>query len=321
MGRAFDSSAVPPALGESTLEIEMKAARGPWIPCLIGLVLSAPLARAGTFSATASAGPGDPECAYEIDSAGGSGFDSANTGPISCAYLDPSGGTISSTASASGSWVTGEFTTSAVAAANPGTNVGNSITAAGSDTLTVNGVVTLPAGMASAPITFGLTGLSGSVAAGPASPSGGATAGDKIELDASAGGPTGTNGTSIACLTQGQYISGCPGDGFGLGLTLAPITLMVDDGDDLQLTVSVQSTAFANAYVAPEGANAAITVDPVYLTLPPGASFDSGITGFLVPEPGACPGGAAAGLALGLVAAGRPSCGRPSRSRRPDNVR
>lgn len=255
--------------------------------CVISLVLSAPLARAGTYSATASAGPTDLECAYGVDSLGGSGFDSASTGPISCAYLNPNfGGTISSTASASGSWVTGEFATSAVAAANPGTNAGNSISATGSDTFTVNGVITLPSGTASAPITFGLTGLSGSAAAGPASSSGGASSGDKIELDMSAGGSTDTSGTSVACLTAGLYISGCPGGGFGLGLDLAPITLTVNNGDHLQLTVSVQSAAFASAYVAPEGANADITVDALYLTLPAGATFDSGITGFLAPEPG-----------------------------------
>ena len=271
--------------------------------CVNCLVLGAQLARAGTFSATASAGPTDLECAYNIDSFGGSGFVSAMTGPISCAYLEPNGGTISSTTSASGSWVAGEFATSAVAAANPGNDAGNSISATGSDTFTVDGVITLPSGMASAPITFGLTGLSGDAAAGPASPIGGATSGDKIELDVSAGGSTGTSGTSVACLTQGLYISGCPGGGFGLGLTLAPITLTVNDGDDLQLTVSVQSTAFANAYVAPESASADIVVDALYLTLPAGTTFDSGITGFLVPEPGTSLCDAAAGFGLGLVAA------------------
>ena len=280
----------------------MKIALGR-VLCVISLVLIAPRARAGTFSATASAGPTDLECASEIDSVGGSGVASASTGPISCAYLEPNGGTISSTASASGSWVAGDFATSAVAAANPGTDAGNSITATGSDTFTVYGVVTLPSGMDSAPITFGLTGLSGSVGAGPASTLGGATAGDKIELDVSAGGSTGTSGTSVACLTEGLYISGCPGGGFGLGLVLAPITLTVNNGDNLQLTVSVQSTASADAYVAPEGANAAITVDPLYLTLPVGATFDSSITGFLAPEPGASLGDAAAGLGLGLAAA------------------
>jgi hypothetical protein len=270
----------------------------------VGLALSAPLARADTFSATASAGPTDPECAYNIDSFGGSGFVSASTGPISCAYLNPNfGGTISSTTSASGSWATGDFATSAVAAANPGMNAGNSISATGSDTFTVNGLITLPSGIASASITFGLTGLTGHAAAGPASPIGGASSGDKIELDMSAGGSAGTSGTSVACLTEGLYMSGCPGGGFGLGLTLAPITLTVNDGDYLQLTVSVQSTAFANAYIAPESANADVSVDALYLTLPADATFDSGITGFLVPEPRASMGDAAAGLGLGLVAA------------------
>ena len=271
--------------------------------CAVGLALSTPLARAGAFSATASAGPHDPECAYNIDIVGGSGSTSASTGPISCAYLTPNAGAISSTASASGSWITGEFAASAVAAANPGISGGNSITATGSDTFVVDGVIALPSGTASAPITFGLTGLSGSATAGPASSSGGAASGDKIELEMSAGGSTGTSATSVACLTAGLYISGCPGGGFGLGLDLAPITLTVNDGDDLQLTLSVQSTASADASVAPESGNADVAVDALYLELPAGAMFDSGITGFLMPEPGASPSVAAAGLGLGLVAA------------------
>jgi hypothetical protein len=66
--------------------------------------------------------------------------------------------------------------------------------------------------------------------------------------------------------------------------------LTVNDGDTLQLSVSIEAIAAANARFAGEGGNAGIMVDPLFLTLPPGATFDSGITGFLsgapsVPEP------------------------------------
>ncbi len=273
--------------GRGRLRIATRALRSAWFLCVMSSVLNAASARAGSFSATASAGPSDPQCAFATTASGGSGFASASTGPVSCAYLDPTGGSISSTASASGSWISGDFSTSAVAAANPGTNAGASIVATGSDTFAVAGVVTLPSGMASTSITFGVTGLSGSTIAGPASSSGGASSGDKIELDVTVDGTTAPSGTSVACVTQGLFISGCPNGGFGSGLALAPITLTVDNGAVLELRMSVQSTASADAYVAPESASANLTVDPLFLTLPTGATFDSGIPGFLsaVPEP------------------------------------
>jgi|HubBroStandDraft_6_1064221.scaffolds.fasta_scaffold264458_2 hypothetical protein len=279
--------------GKGTTGMAMKASLGLSALCIICLVLGSPLARANVVSATASAGPTEVGCGYGSTSNGGSGFASASTGPVSCAYLNPFfGGTISSTASASGSWVTGDFSTSAVAAANP---VGNSIDAIGENVFYDAGLVTLPPGMVSAQITFGVTGLSGFASAGPAAPSGGASAANIIMLSMTAGGSSGTSGTSEACLNVNAYVTGCPGGGFGLGFgpgALAPITLTVYNGDYLQLNVTVESTAFANAYVAPEGANASINVDPLYLDLPTGATFDSGVTGFLsgapptaVPEP------------------------------------
>jgi hypothetical protein len=277
--------------GKGATGIAMKASLSLSALCVICLVLGSPLARANTFSAAASAGPTEIGCGFGFTGDGGSGFTSANTGPVSCAYLNPFfGGTISSTASASGSWLTGDFAASAVAAANP---VGNSIDAIGEDVFYDAGLITLPSGMVSASITFGVTGLSGSASAGPAAPSGGASSGNIIILGMSAGGSSGTSGTSEACLNANLYVTGCPG-GFGLGFgpgSLAPITLTVFNGDYLQLNLSVESTAFANSYVAPEGASANIVVDPLYLDLPAGATFDSGITGFLsgappsVPEP------------------------------------
>ena len=68
--------------------------------------------------------------------------------------------------------------------------------------------------------------------------------------------------------------------------------MIVHDGDSLLLNLSIESSANVEAYVAPMSANAAITVDPLYLALPDGVTFDSGIEGFLsgtsvspVPEP------------------------------------
>jgi hypothetical protein len=84
----------------------------------------------------------------------------------------------------------------------------------------------------------------------------------------------------------------CPngGQGFGLGPgALAPITLTVHNGDFLQLNVSVESIANVGAFITSMGANAGITVDPLFLTLPAGATFDSGITDFLSGPPASTP--------------------------------
>ena len=266
-----------------------------WASCVSCLLLGAPSAHAGTFSATASAGPTGVGC-FNADVVGGSGFSSTSVGPSSCAFIDPFGGSFSSVASASGSWVTGELSASTLAAGNPGAGGhGNSIDSTGTVMLTVEGLVTLPSGMTSAPITFGVTGLSGVVGGGPAASAGGFSSGNIITLNMAAGGSGGTSGTSVACLMDGLVSSECPngGSGFGFGPgVLAPIILLVHDGDFLQLNVSIESTAFVSAFVAPMSANAAMTVDPLYLTLPDGVTFDSGIADFLsvaptppVPEP------------------------------------
>jgi hypothetical protein len=190
-------------------ELELSALRGLSALCLSCLLLGSPLARAGTFSALATAGPPPTgtDCAFGGVSAGGSGFRSASTGPISCVFVNTNiGGGTSSETAASGSWVTGDFSASAVAAGNPGNDgFGNSIAASGAVAFSDAGLVRLPPGMDSASITFGVTGMSGSVGAGPAVPVGGASSGDIITLSMSAGGPMGTSGASTACLTDNMF--------------------------------------------------------------------------------------------------------------------
>ena len=136
--------------------------------------------------------------------------------------------------------------------------------------------------MASASITFGVTGVTATV-------NGLGVVGyysslDRIELDMTAGGSGGTSGTSVACLTLNLYSSLCPGGtgvGFGPG-ALAPITLTVHDGDYVTLHVLVETHANVNAFPSNTAADAGIIVDPLYLTLPTGVRFDSGIAGFLI---------------------------------------
>ena len=86
---------------------------------------------------------------------------------------------------------------------------------------------------------------------------------------------------------------------------LVPITATVTDGETLSLAVTVQVTATSTNY---DEANGAITVDPLYLTLPPGVTFDSGVSNFLSgAAPPAVPEGSTwamlfMGLPLGQVA-------------------
>jgi hypothetical protein len=72
--------------------------------------------------------------------------------------------------------------------------------------------------------------------------------------------------------------------GFGPG-ALAPVTLTVTNGESLELLVSVEAQAFANATTSSEQGFASISVDPLFLTLPAGVTFDSGIPDFLSGPP------------------------------------
>jgi hypothetical protein len=259
--------------------------------CVTCLVLGAPLARAGTYSARATAGPPSTgtECGYGYTSDGGSGFTSANVGPVPCGYVTPFGNSISSSSSASGSWVTGDFSATVGSQASAESGHGASIGATATDVFTVNGNVSLPAGMTFALATLGVTGVTGSAVGDGVA--GYSSSGVMIELTMSAGGSSGSSGTSVACLNFNLYNSACAPDGYGrLGVSgLAPISLTVYDGETLQLGVTIDAGAFSNAVLSDQTANAQIIVDPVYLMLPAGVTFDSGITGFLSGTPAAVP--------------------------------
>jgi hypothetical protein len=301
------------------------ALRGLSALCVICLALSAPLARASSFSATALAGPVDSTGLGCLTQAGdgGSGFSSASVDSPLCLAFTSFGGVVSTIASASGSWVTGDFSASAQANAAPapggfGASIGANGTVgccgfltignlSGFNGFSVTGVVTLPSGMVSAPITFGATGVSGMVSG--AGLAGFFSAGDIIMLQMIAGGSP--SAISEACLTLDSFSDFCPGSGIGMvgGFgpgALAPVTLTVTNGESLELLVSVEAQAFANATTSSEQGFASITVDPLFLTLPADATFDSGIAGFLsgtLPPPPSVPEPASLSLlAMGLSA-------------------
>jgi hypothetical protein len=135
------------------------------------------------------------------------------------------------------------------------------------------------------------------------------SAGDIIMLQMIAGGSP--SAISEACLTLDSFSDFCPGSGIGMvgGFgpgALAPVTLTVTNGESLELLVSVEAQAFANATTSSEQGFASITVDPLFLTLPADATFDSGIAGFLsgtLPPPPSVPEPASLSLlAMGLSA-------------------
>jgi hypothetical protein len=302
--------------GKHSIGTGLKASLGLSVLCVLCLVLSAPPAHASSFSATALAGPVDSStvtgCVSQLTQVGdgGPGFSSASVGPINCTAFTPFGGVVSTIASASGSWITGDFSASAQANAAPGpppppggsaASIGAIGTIGCCGFLTFGGlsgfnlsgfsdtgVITLPSGMDSATVTLGVTGVSGTVSG--LGLAGYFSAGDIIMLQMIAGGSASAH--SVACLTLDLLSDFCPGSGFGVELNtlgaLLPVQLTVTNGESLELAVSVEADAFANANTSSEMGYASISVDPLYLDLG-GATFSSGIPGFLSGTPASSP--------------------------------
>jgi hypothetical protein len=191
---------------------------------------------------------------------------------------------VSSTGSALGSWVTGDFFASTGASAAPATFHGASIFSFAADVFSVSGTVTVSSGT-SAVVTFGATGVSGTATG--LGVAGYSSSGDMIQLKIIDGT---SNETSVACLGFDLYVGdACLPDGYGLlGLgVLTPVSLTVNNGDTLELDVTVEAFAGANANTSDQTANAEITVDPLYLA--GDITFNSGITGFLSGPPSGPP--------------------------------
>ena len=155
---------------------------------VIALAVTAAVARAGSVSAAAYAGPTGTACSTSSTAAGGNGFDAASLAPITCSTIAPFGNLLSSLSSASGSWVTGDFaaSTSVGAGSDPGGH-GPSIQGIGLDVFQVIGTVTL-SGISSAAITFGATGVTGTVGGESGSATLYFSSDDMITLGVNAGG-------------------------------------------------------------------------------------------------------------------------------------
>jgi PEP-CTERM motif len=247
-----------------------------------------PMAHAGTYSAFATVIGTGPGCNLSTGG-GGYGAASANVPSTPCTYEDPAGDVVQDSVAASGSWVTGDFSVfgETNTAPNGASNPSNQVQA--SDTFSDSGVITLPKGMTTASVTFGVTGLSGTAAgtaSGTAKALGAYATADQIELQ--------INGVaSLACDNAVSINSPCSANqlalGFGKG-ALPPITVTVTNGETLSLEVSLEVSAYAFGFAKAQGS---IVVDPLYLTLSPGVTFDSGVPNFLsgaaapaaVPEP------------------------------------
>jgi hypothetical protein len=145
------------------------------------------------------------------------------------------------------------------------------------------GVITLPAGMASGQITFGVNGVTASATgSGPGTGANSSAVIDLIANDVT----TNTNLLGGGCVS-----SPAPSPCAGIPGGLPPLTLTVNSGDTIELAAHVAAQALLCC--GGTSGSASITVDPLFLTLPAGATFDSGIPGFLsgqppvsAPEPG-----------------------------------
>jgi hypothetical protein len=160
--------------------------------------------------------------------------------------------------------------------------------------------------MTSAAVTFGVTGVAGTVTAGVGIQYGQnyGSALSTIDLLMYPSGSSMSSGVSYyGCIGTAAYASyGCTGLG-----TSPSVTETFYSGEVITLEAGVFAESMASglglAIGAGNSASASVTVDPLYLDLPPGATFSaySTIPGFLAPVP--VPGTLAL-LASGLLGLG-----------------
>jgi hypothetical protein len=159
------------------------------------------------------------------------------------------------------------------------------------------GVLTLPAGMTTAAVTFGVTGVEGTATDGVSFIGGNlyGSALSSIDLNIYAAGSRISSGASYyGCIGTAAYsYYGCTGLG-----TSPSVTETFYSGEEIELEAQVFAESYANGLGLGNGgggnsASASVTVDPLYLDLPLGATFSSYTTvpGFLsgpattTPEP------------------------------------
>jgi hypothetical protein len=244
---------------------------GFFILCVTCIILSAPLARAdGVTAKVQIVGPAG--CGGTTS---GSDPASVNLGTVTCSGT---GGSFSNSASAAGSWVTGDVSASASASYTSGGVVPSSV---GVVDLVSSGPVSLAPGMASGQVTFGVNGIT-AVATG-------------------SGAGTGANASAVIDLTFKDLTTGAsmftgacdstppPTPCLAVPSTLPPLILTVSNGDMIELDVHVIANAFLSALGT--SSSSSLTIDPLFLDLPDGARYESGIAGFLggptttAPEP------------------------------------
>jgi hypothetical protein len=226
------------------------------------ILLSAPLARADGVTATVKI-VGPAGCGGTTS---GSDPAAVNLGPVTCSGTV--GNIFSNSASAAGSWVTGEVSVSATVSYTNGSAIPS---ASGVVDLTNTGTVSLAPGMTSVQAMFGVNGITASATGSGAGT--GANASSVVDL-------TFTDLTTGASVFTGACV-GTPPPTPCLAVpgALPPLTLTVSNGDTIQLSVHV----IAEGFLCCSGttASTSVTVDPLFLDLPAGATYDSGIADFL----------------------------------------
>lgn len=202
----------------------------------------------------------------------------ASVGPLTC-----NGDALhmfTDSGSASGSWVTGTLAVSVSGSQVAGPTLEPTATV----DLLSSGPVTLAPGMTSAQVTFGMNGITGAVSGSAPGTGGQASSVLDIFFTDLTSGASALTGACVEINTMN------PSQCAPVPPALSPLTLTVSNGDIIQLKVH----ALSESILCCDGtfANTSFTVDPLFLDLPAGATYDSGIPGFLsgspttTPEPG-----------------------------------